>query len=723
MTYKFVNPYHFVPIPDRSTEADGPPPGHGVLVPGLYSGSFPLTITCVTPLIIPDPHSATDKGTPILKAPDGKPLLPVSSFKGALRSMFEAVTNSRFGVLGDHATPLAKRESVKDGNRKLPAVVVGDGEKMKVHVVTKLEPKDAEGGFLPAVFVPWALLHLPRPPRNVGATQEEVDQWIMKWDTKEVVALIRPVKHKRNGFKAWRASALVDPQNESDLELAACSGRCPACEGSFECLNLNPIVVRGRLIVTGRTIRNKHDERLVVTEVLKEVLKGEATFDPKEFEVTEAHEVMWKAAVGAYRSTSAGVQLPLEVHAGPYSKPPDKDRDDWALLGPGRTLYVTLEKDEISGMSPAMIARKPFPNAPIECVPDSLRPAKNADELSPSDRVFGWVGQGSEAGAWRGLLRIDPFSPTPETESKIAQFCPGVRLAPLESPKPSQHAFYTCSKKGDPYGDGSRLRGRKVYLHDNSMPKDSWAVAEVIADEGKRESGKDPKPIKEGSSRYREFLAVPVFDENKKVATYPESSMAIVEWLCEGSSFNTTIRFHNLTGYEFGALVWLLRCDPSPVRLGHGKPLGFGVVRTVLNLDRFKVRKNGKHGNHYRDRAFANGDEVGLLSKEDLVSLVNDFVSKADESIKEFVAAVAAGVDTPVHYPREGPNPRLPIYDWFKKGAPLPEATGASWTLTGEAGAGGKGRGRGQGQGRGRGRGRGRGTGQGQGRKDPGLST
>ena len=49
--------------------------------------------------------------------------------------------------------------------------------------------------------------------------------------------------------------------------------------------------------------------------------------------------------------------------------------------------------------------KKTYPCSPAECLPDSLHPAKTIEQLSPADRLFGWVEQEGKR-AWRGKLRF-----------------------------------------------------------------------------------------------------------------------------------------------------------------------------------------------------------------------------------------------------------------------------------------------------------------------------
>ena len=107
---EFLNPYTFVRATTRSTEGelgDREPPGHDRLIADRYTGKLTVRMEVVTPLLVLDDALATtDNEGPttygIRKDSQGKPLIPPSAVKGMLRSAYEAITNSRFGVFQGH---------------------------------------------------------------------------------------------------------------------------------------------------------------------------------------------------------------------------------------------------------------------------------------------------------------------------------------------------------------------------------------------------------------------------------------------------------------------------------------------------------------------------------------------------------------------------------------------------------------------------------------------
>ena len=99
-----VNPYSFVPLgtaPVR-TSLDACYTGP------LLTGRLDYTLTTDTPLLIPDTAKTVQdeqvedhKRYPLFRLPDGTPTIPGSELRGAMRGVYEAVTNSCLSVLLD----------------------------------------------------------------------------------------------------------------------------------------------------------------------------------------------------------------------------------------------------------------------------------------------------------------------------------------------------------------------------------------------------------------------------------------------------------------------------------------------------------------------------------------------------------------------------------------------------------------------------------------------
>jgi CRISPR/Cas system CSM-associated protein Csm3 (group 7 of RAMP superfamily) len=329
---------------------------------------------------------------------------------------------------------------------------------------------------------------------------------------------------------------------------------------------------------------------------------------------------------------------------------------------------------------PVTISRSLYTLSPEEMLEPSLRPAKELSELSPADRVFGWVRQqqgGGAAGAYKGNLRIHDVQCLSVSEQVIERFGEqGFPLAILGQPKPQQTRFYTAKdQRGTPlepkvskasgYENGAGLRGRKVYPH-HQVPDSYWQTptedwTQVAGEKGHYQEYRHPSGKEERSNQNRSIQA----------------------WVKPGVEFSFKIDITNLSSVELGGLLWLLSLPEGHYhRIGGGKPLGFGSVQ--LKIDHADLRKGEAWKSYYADFW---GQSPGT-SQEQLDELKKKFEDVAPAafgqrgqsfsslySIRAFLAC-AKGFDDgkPIHYPRARaanhagpvpPNPEGEAFKWF----------------------------------------------------------
>lgn len=105
---RFLYPYNFVRVNEAVPPEREKPASHGWLDPARYSGKFKVKVSLESPLFVPaaEPCEVTEREGKsherfrFCRGEDGAPRLPETSIKGALRSTFEALTNSCFAVFG-----------------------------------------------------------------------------------------------------------------------------------------------------------------------------------------------------------------------------------------------------------------------------------------------------------------------------------------------------------------------------------------------------------------------------------------------------------------------------------------------------------------------------------------------------------------------------------------------------------------------------------------------
>ena len=670
MSEQFLNPYNFVSISPRPKAGtplgDGRPPGHGRYHEDRWHGSIPVTITVRTPLLIPDHTTAALRQTDSRDTPpldvrtdhQERPVLAGSAVKGMLRSAYEAVTNSRFGVfIGDR--PLAIRANANDALKLRPAHVVVGKDRLTLRWLASLRPNPPQNGVYPqtAVWVPITLLN------KAGAKHgDTVEAWMH---------LFRWTGGRRTAY-VWRASEI------------AVTGKMLSAQGdeqSVRSRKLTPVnrpAVRvtaivhrthGRFPAKPGAGQKKHDERLFVTKVID---TQHATPEFHNTALTDELSASWRRVIDSFAAAHE-TEPDLTSSYGTYVTDPQR----WRVLRPGHTCYVEISSDRTNGKTaetitallPAMIGRRPFPGTPGGNLPNEHHPPSALGELSPADRVFGWVrqldGQAVERRepglAYRGHLRIEPGNEQPGANSIDRSFTP-LRLTTLNSPKPEQFLFYLGDKKGQPLdgaakqanrgyrvehnGPSKRLRGRKVYL----------THRDVVGDKNYWTPSDETSAPQLANGKYREYEA-PEGSSDKLVTT-------ISSWVRPGTTFHYTIRFDNLNDLELGALLWLLTLDDDcHHKIGLGKPLGFGAVDVRADLSTANVFS----GDAMRERYRSLTSRPVPARQEDLTRLRQGFARHGETTTakSEFRAAARGYQNLPVHYPRLKPEPTATSYEWW----------------------------------------------------------
>lgn len=627
------NPYTFIPTPPRTDLPaaldNGLPAPHGTVdTDSQWSGWLVLRLTTQTPLLLPDPEAVkrdADKHPtyPVRTGPDGKPLLHGASVKGALRSAYESVTNSRYGVFRGHDRPLAYRRPASKEDRS--------------QVTAARIESDGDGGlqFQLCKYLPVPLYTEPGKHRTkaTGQARTLIDQAGDEgWSAlhgKEVTYTIREITPK-----ARKPGQKVRPRQVVDTIDLATPAR-------------NSQAKRGWLSITGRSIETKTSERLFTPDNQRPV------------PVTELHHDLWRTVLASYRDAAeynepgrdkSGQELQRSRHV--------TGRDDLLLpLAEGTLVYLDYDKHKhaVSAVHPVMIGRLPYQKAPADLLDPSLHPAAVPSELSPADRVFGWAPTGSDHGrqsssGYRGRIRVTTVSCT--TDDWLTDHSPGgVTLAPLNSPKPTQFRFYNAAtatgepvkpraSKSEGYRDGSGIRGRKAYWYPNSAPDEYWTSGRGKVD-----------------GHYREWQEPP---EAKKSQTSTH-----LGWVRKGAEFTIRLFVDAVSGAELGPLIWLCGLPGCPLRLGAAKPLGFGAMTVAIDWEATELRTSEALRGCWLDLT-----RPDPSPQEQIQELAAEFGEQA-KSAPALVASIAAfqrvaqGLETPASYPRTRNEPEAETYRWF----------------------------------------------------------
>lgn len=718
---RFENPYNFIPAVRRQPVgafADAPPAGHDRVLPDHWQGRISVRLITQTPLLLPDASLKQTDGNEhktygIRRDAAGNPYLPPTSVKGMLRSAFEALSNSRLGVFEDHGERLAYRMAAKDGLKMLPVRIQSLSDTGMVIKFMNGNSDIGDNG-TPAqhgpMYAAWLgqykSFYLPGTPPHLTQVHAYISLWqhgpFRFWNVEKIQAAapqLPTLAPQGGGAVSWPKANRVPFGSEQYLP---------------------PAWVEAYVYRTGRNIKGKHHERLFFANgayPLQQLSLADTARLTKawrnliqDYQAAHDEKALWQR-----KDQHNETRLPWEYLGDEpgktawsrhiYLNGRHKDQfgmapHDVAELREGDLCYAMVRRQgggwHIDKLYPVMIARDLFEAAPVDLLDSSLLPANSLAELSPADRVFGWVrqeqashqGQATQAEsstAYKGQLRLGATRCL--TQDAIEPLEPPVPLAILGQPKPSQANFYCAQDetgapltvaKAQGYQAKHGLRGRKVYPHhrlSDSVP-DYWAP------QGSAEQALDPSsPPNPSAKMYREWRRVGDAEHTEQ----SDQNRSMSEWIKPGSEFCFDLHLSNLQPAELGALLHLLTLAPGEyLRLGGGKPLGFGSVR--LEISSLDLMDGQAWAAQYRDllapaAAGQHLSDPAQLAKAGFAPAFRQALeacagkSHAEHILKAFKHATQGG-RAPVHYPRPhaAPSAAAENFKWFGQNpkTPLP---------------------------------------------------
>lgn len=546
---KFHNPYNFVKTPDRTEKAgfagdyDPSQPEYeenfSRYWPKRYTGNIPVKLRTATPLFITEPNTKREAADV-----DGHYIydcvseIPATALKGMLSSAYEIITNSRYRVFSEnqHSKRLGFRYNAN------AALVPGRISFKEGRFFVTLFKGTADD----SLYAAW----LPAYRGGRKVIPDDIQNGIFVQNVE--LGLYSYAKR----FNLWSVERIGDIQFQpiSKNIITPC---------------VKKINVNGYVVISGKTIRNKHDERFFFNE---------SGTKPVVLPIPDKIKERYEDLIADYQRNHAIIN-------GRELNPPN---DFGIILGEhiedasrlnlrdGDFVYVKMNGADVEALYPVQISRE-LSELPVwQCLDESLKPASDISKLSPADRLFGWINQ-KGTGAWKGKIQISSgkYKPTDENAEPVEKFETPLTLSILGEPKPSQARFYLGKEDGDPQNNGiskerasyrnnKRIRGRKVYLHHSLhfLHKDDRAVYW--------------KPF-ENDSLTREY----------KHSDEPSNqNRSITGWIPVRREFEFNVRVENLTSEELGALLTLFsNMEQSCFRIGYGKPLGLGSVRLSINGD------------------------------------------------------------------------------------------------------------------------------------------
>ena len=697
----FHNPYTFVPSLRRdkikSDEFAGDfnplqhPSGtaynlcHSSLKDHLWTGHIPIKLTTVTPLVLLK-DDGKERNPKKHQTYDVHDHIPESSLRGMLRSAYEVVTNSRYGCFSN-PDRLAYRMRPGEALDLIPAIVEDGGGQLVVRLYTGtsgITPTRPSGPMYAAMLTLYHA-HPTTCHGGIPRTGEEVNAEIVNR------------RHKR-GYSFWKAIQV-----------------CPLHQALVPIGGNNAQVITGRVFITNKNMRGKHDERIFFNP------------QPDTFELTEDVKEAWRMRIKSYREAHSDNEIfgrsgarnqpwknignnPGQTAWSPHQYQDSEHRAIWRgdrhgrstdhdaiELQPGDMAYARCEFDPTTGrvkdiidLFPVMISRELYAKSPADLLDGSLKPAKTRSELSPADRLFGWVPQeqGDDTG-YKGRIRVVcDNGPRSEIIERLDGELP---LTILGQPKPAQGRFYVADEQGEQHSvdkrdagydtnRGKHLRGRKQYWHHKGL--EAHQDVESPALDYWHASVEDRTQVKR-NGRYQEYRRP---DRNGQPQQDPQNR-SIKGWIKPGTEFKVSLYVQNLQPEEVGALLWLLSLPEGHYfKLGYGKPLGFGSMRIEIDKERYE-NKSLPLGTGADWRSYYAAFDAFPFAKLDdnkqkvycdafKASMVAAYTTRTHQSFEElpFIAdflQILRGpvTDAPIHYPRLNPrpNPDGENFRWFTK--------------------------------------------------------
>lgn len=538
---KFINPYTFVPV-QRSQSIKRNP-----LLPAnpdkLHTGILKCRLYVKTPLGIPDAEREKEDEKGHKEYPffsyneEGKsiPVIPGSSLRGVIRSVFEAATDSCFSTLRDN-TGLSRR--IENRSAYQPGILKWENGKWHLYQAERyllaadprLFKKNTGGG---------NYTKYEGIPDDIYVSIEEEGNGIRTAITKKNVKL--------------RFGDLVEfkPYSEGTYK----KGKYLIWSGAAG--NVSKKISQG----TNET--GKKTGLVYIGETFGKKKHGESIFTVKAEERGVTAEQLSKAYEGLLET--------LDIYRNPAinrSKGHSGYKDfEHAKKEAGIPVWYSIEDKKLSLAS---IGRT-FYNTSLNELTGERKPCTNRDKLCEACMLFGMVGEESLG----SRVRISDARAVGDYTLDNGMM-KSVTLKIMGQPRYSYLPFYartTASPNSKPnnsvkkipgsYDDGNvEIAGRKFYWHNRSAATDS-----------------------------RLYMA------DKKV-----NMNSTMELVMPGSEFSFDIYYDGITDEQLQKLMWCIHFGENNKdgnlcnKLGHGKPLGLGSVKIVIEENVERIFKEGSYG-------------------------------------------------------------------------------------------------------------------------------
>jgi CRISPR-associated protein (TIGR03986 family) len=647
--YYFLNPYNFVRPPKVRNPNVAPLLGRCTPPPHDRYAGITGRITCrliaTTPIFVSDSHDVMEediKGKEhrhyrFFRDPEGRIAIPGTSLRGAIRSVFEAATNSCFAHFAANkrlSYHLPPPEALKLVPARVQKVNEEQWQLELMPGTTNVYPGRRPSGPQYAAWIHayqplWGNQTAAKVPNSPYAARQRFS--LSGWKHKDPChAVIELIRHPLRRFEFWNVVVLAKSRDQLP----------------------NPTkdqrIVEGYLCLTNQNIENKHDERLFFSTQPSQLL-----------DLTPEVRNRYQELIADYQERHADDVRKRQRRKAPTERPDGREpalsrfivHKSASNLADGDLVYAMLGRDgnrwTVEYIVPVSVPRLGYAHKVGRLLSrDATNSCKDYYYLCPACRIFGWVWNDEDPEAERPRLEKPTayagrvrFS-SADRKSDAGTF--DTTLAILSTPKPTTTRFYLSPQNGKPQdglddhmvgydADGQVLRGRKVYRHHG----DRLSEQEYRSVDGKKS------------------------DQNRTVHDVQSA----------GTEFEFTVDFENLAEVELGALLWTLGLEEWHHRIGLGKPLGFGSVRIEIKkvriLDVMTRYGSLSPANAWSDRT----DRVPSWIQVFKQGMQGRYGVPFDHlvNVRDLKALLAESPALPVHYPRSTREPHADgkNYEWF----------------------------------------------------------
>lgn len=424
----FINPYTFVSVKDEIKNKQN---AESRKEESLLTGCIKCKLTVETPLAIPDALTKKEMVKEHFRYDafrmGDEVVIPGSSIRGALRSVYEALTNScmvttngeehitKRSDLGVFRPGVLKLESTEQGNREWRLY-----EAKRIALVSSNYKKinDEPGK------VQYSRFNIQIEESTGKKYIESANQKL--YNGQEVAITLKDVGHKKQDKKKNTSREVWDYHTIDTIS----QGRGTNC-----------------FLYLGEVISNKHAESVFQTE--KKPLDLSSDMIQKAMRALEDTLLM-------YRSESVNRNLastnPLEKHYG-Y-------RGYEGAKSSGNIPLWFQEKSGKLYLSMAAIGRISYHNS-MSGIMNGHAPCKSRNHLCPACSVFGMVGKEKDSRSLGSHIRVTDAYGIRDISTTAPNY---ITLKELGSPRTSYLKFYSVD--GREYDEEkAQIRGRKFYWH------------------------------------------------------------------------------------------------------------------------------------------------------------------------------------------------------------------------------------------------------------------